>query len=234
MDFLNPVFWIALVKVICLNVVLSGDNAVVIAMAARSLPEGQRRLAVIWGSAAAVVMLVLLTLFAVELLEFPWLKLLGAALLLWVGVQLLAEEEEDEDGGAKKHQTTLLGAIRVILVADLVMSTDNVLAVAGAAHGQVALVIAGLGISIPLIVFASSLLIGAMQRYPVIVTIGAALIGWVAGDMAWDEPVLKPYTNQVAEWANYAASALGALLVVGVGKFLQKKSLGAAQSDSGA
>ncbi len=217
MDFLDPVFWIALAKVIGVNIVLSGDNAVVIALAARSLPESQRKQAIFWGSAAAIAMRVLLTLFAVELLELPWLKLVGAALLFWIGVQLLTGEEDEQDG-AKKLGNGLLAAIRVILVADLVMSIDNVIAVALAANNQILLVMIGLGISIPLIIFASSLLIGLMERYPVIITIGAALIGWVAGETAWEDKVARSFTGQFPGWSSYVAAALGALLVVTIGR----------------
>jgi YjbE family integral membrane protein len=173
-------FWIGLLKIIGVNIILSGDNAVVIALAARSLPKKQQTQAVIWGSAAAIVMRVLLTLFAVALLQLPWLKLVGSLLLFWIGVKLLIPEDDDADIPASDQ---LLSAIKTILVADLVMSLDNVIAVAAAAGGSVTLLILGLAISIPLVIFGATLLLKLMERFPVIITIGAGLIGWVAGEM---------------------------------------------------
>ena len=222
MDILTPLFWTALLKIIGVNIILSGDNAVVIALAARSLPPSQQKQAIFWGSAAAIVLRILLTFFAVALLQFAWLKLVGSALLLWIGVKLL-HDNDDDDGGIKSHGT-LLDAIKTILIADLVMSLDNVIAVAAAAKGDWLLVIIGLGISIPLIIYASTILIKVMEKYPVVIMIGAALIGWVAGEMAWDEQVLKPFTSQFPHWFEYLAAAAGAVLVVGIGKLLAKQA----------
>ena len=221
MDILTPLFWTALLKIIGVNIILSGDNAVVIALAARSLPPAQQKQAIFWGSAAAIVLRIVLTIFAVALLQFAWLKLVGSALLLWICVKLLADEEGD-DGGIKSHGS-LIEAIKTILIADLVMSLDNVIAVAAAAKGDWVLVIIGLAISIPLIIYASTILIKVMEKYPVVITIGAALIGWVAGEMAWDEQVIKPFTSQYAHWFEYIAAAAGAVLVVGVGKLLARQ-----------
>ncbi len=222
MDILTPLFWTALVKIIGVNIILSGDNAVVIALAARSLPPSQQKQAIFWGSAAAIVLRIGLTFFAVALLQFAWLKLVGSALLLWIGVKLL-HDNGDEDGGIKSHGT-LLDAIKTILIADLVMSLDNVIAVAAAAKGDWLLVIIGLGVSIPLIIYASTILIKVMEKYPVVITIGAALIGWVAGEMAWDEQVIRPFTSQFPHWFEYLAAAVGAVLVVGTGKLLAKQA----------
>ncbi len=218
MDILTPLFWTALLKIIGVNIVLSGDNAVVIALAARSLPPAQQKRAIFWGSAAAILMRIVLTMFAVALLQFAWLKLLGSVLLLWIGVKLLSEGD-DGDGGIKSHGS-MFDAIKTILIADLVMSLDNVIAVAAAAKGDWTLVIIGLAISIPLIIYASTILIKVMEKYPVVITIGAALIGWVAGEMAWDEQVIKPFTSQYPHWFEYLAAAVGALFVVGTGKYL--------------
>jgi YjbE family integral membrane protein len=218
----DPIFWTALLKIIGVNIVLSGDNAVVIALAARSLPEKQQKQAVFWGSGAAIVMRIILTLFAVALLALPWLKLVGSVLLIWIGVKLLTDSEEGEDG-VKDHDS-MLAAIKTILVADLVMSLDNVIAVAAAAKNDLLLVMIGLAISIPLIIYASTLLIKVMERFPIVITIGAALIGWVAGEMAWDEAVIKPFTTQYPRWFEYIAAAVGAALVIGVGKLLAKKN----------
>ena len=218
MDILTPLFWTALLKIIGVNIILSGDNAVVIALAARSLAPAQQKQAIFWGSAAAIVLRIVLTIFAVALLQLAWLKLVGSALLLWIGVKLLVDEEDGE-GGIKTHNS-MFDAIRTILIADLVMSLDNVIAVAAAAKGDWLLVIIGLAISIPLIIYASTILIKVMEKYPVVITIGAALIGWVAGEMAWDEQVIKPFTSQYPHWFEYLAAAVGALLVVGTGKYL--------------
>src|SRR5829696_7304509 len=186
----SQVFWVGLLKIIGVNIILSGDNAVVIALAARSLPAKQQKQAIIWGSAAAIVMRVILTLFAVALLTLPWLKLIGSLLLFWIGVKLLIPEEGDED---IKASDQLLAAIKTILVADLVMSLDNVIAVAAAAGGSLMLLILGLAISIPLVIFGATLLIKLMERFPAIITIGAALIGWVAGEMLATDLALKDW-----------------------------------------
>ncbi|MEO8383900.1 MAG: TerC family protein [Betaproteobacteria bacterium] len=218
MDIVTPLFWAALLKIIGVNIILSGDNAVVIALAARSLPPEQQKKAIFWGSAAAIILRIVLTMFAVALLQLAWLKLVGSALLLWIGVKLLSDADDGEDGIKSHH--TMYDAIKTILIADLVMSLDNVIAVAAAAKGDWLLVIIGLAISIPLIIYASTLLIKVMEKYPVVITIGAALIGWVAGEMAWDEQVLKPFTSQFPHWFEYFAAAAGALMVVGTGKYL--------------
>ena len=218
----DPLFWTALLKIIGVNIILSGDNAVVIALAARSLPEKQQKQAIFWGSGAAIVMRIVLTLFAVALLSLPWLKLVGSALLLWIGIQLLTDEC-GEDDGIKSH-SSMFAAIKTILIADLVMSLDNVIAVAAAAKNNTMLVMIGLAISIPLIIYASTLLIKVMERFPIVITIGAALIGWVAGEMAWDEQVIKPFTTQFPHWFEYIAAAVGALVVVASGKMLAARA----------
>ena len=221
MEF-DPLFWTALLKIIGVNIILSGDNAVVIALAARSLPEQQQRKAIFWGSGAAILMRIVLTMFAVALLELPWLKLIGAVLLLWIGIKLLTDEGEGE-GGVKSHDT-LVAAIKTILIADLVMSVDNVIAVAAAAKSDTLLLIIGLGISIPLIIYASTLLIKVMERFPIVITIGAALIGWVAGEMAWNEAVINSFTSQYPPWFEYLAALVGAVVVIAVGKWLAGRS----------
>jgi len=187
-ELASQAFWIGLLKIIGVNIILSGDNAVVIALAARSLPAKQQKQAVIWGSLAAIVMRVLLTLFAVALLQLPWLKLVGSLLLFWIGVKLLIPEDDEEDIPASDQ---LLSAIKTILIADLVMSLDNVIAVAAAAGGSVVLLILGLAISIPLVIFGATLLLKLMERFPIIITIGAGLIGWVAGEMLVADAALE-------------------------------------------
>lgn len=221
MSFASPEFWIALLQIIGVNIVLSGDNAVVIALAARGLPPDQQKRAVAWGSGAAVVMRIALTIVAVELLRLPYLKLVGCLLLLWIAVQLLLPEDEGE-GGAKTVGS-LASAIKTILIADLVMSLDNVIAVAAAAKGNTALLVIGLAVSIPLVVFASRLLLTLMERFPVIITIGAALLGWVAGEMAISDPILRDWVNTNAAFLHYAAPAAGALLVLAIGKLMASR-----------
>ena len=215
-------FWIGLLKIIWINIILSGDNAVVIAMAARTLPPHQQGKAVVWGSAAAVVLRVLLTVVAVKLLALSYLQIVGGLLLLWIGVQLLGEEDEGEEGPAK-HHGSLLGAIRTILIADLIMSLDNVIAVAAAAKGSMLLLILGLAISIPLVIFGSTLMIKLMERFPVIVVIGAGLIGWVAGEAIVSDNVLKDFA-EANRWLHYAGPALGAAFVIGLGKLVQARA----------
>ena len=226
-------FWVGLVKIIGVNVILSGDNAVVIALAARSLPRKQQTQAIIWGSGAAIVMRILLTLFAVALLTLPWLKIVGSLLLFWIGVKLLVPEEDDAEIEASDQ---LLSAIKTILVADLVMSLDNVIAVAAAAGGSVLLLILGLAISIPLVIFGATLLLKLIERFPVIITVGGALIGWVAGEMLVTDRALEGLLSGFgAEFVNgepvladlsleLLAGGVGVVIVVALGKWLARRS----------
>jgi YjbE family integral membrane protein len=226
MEILNEmqttVFWVGLWQIILVNIVLSGDNAVVIALAARSLPPHQQSKAVMWGAGAAVAMRIVLTIIAVELLRWPWLKLIGAVLLLWIAVKLLLPE----DGGSEGVDSSdnLWAAIKTILIADLVMSLDNVIAVAAAAKGSITLLVLGLAISIPLVIFGATMLMKLMDRWPIIITIGAALLGWVAGDMAVTDPVVKDWVDANAAWLHWAAPVAGAVFVVAAGKWLAARA----------
>jgi YjbE family integral membrane protein len=193
-ELYTQVFWIGLLKIIGVNLILSGDNAVVIALAARSLPQRQQKAAVLWGSGAAVAMRIVLTIFAVALLTLPWLKLVGSLLLFWIGIKLLLPEEGDENIDASDN---LISAIKTILIADLVMSIDNVIAVAAAAQGSMTLLVLGLAISIPLVIFGSTLLLHLMERWPVIITIGGGLLGFVAGEMLVTDPALKGWLSGI-------------------------------------
>jgi YjbE family integral membrane protein len=217
----DPLFWTALAKIIGVNVVLSGDNAVVIALAARSLPARQQKLAIGWGAGAAIVLRIVLTVFAVALLALPWLKLVGAVLLLWIGVKLLMPGDASEGVGAADN---LLAAIRTILVADVVMSLDNVIAVAAAAGGSWLLLVIGLAISIPLVIFGATLLVKVMERYPFVITVGAALIGFVAGEMAWEDQAIAAWTDGRPENLKYLAASLGAIAVVVTGQWLARRA----------
>ena len=220
----DPLFWTALLKIIGVNIVLSGDNAVVIALAARSLPPHQQKQAVIWGSGAAIVMRIILTLFAVALLGLPWLKLIGSVLLLWIGVKLLMPEDEGPD---IKASDNMMSAIKTILIADLVMSLDNVIAVAAAAQGSTTLLVLGLAISIPLVIFGSTLMIKLMERFPIVVMLGAALIGWVGGEKIASDVSLREVLA-ANPWLLHAAAAAGAFFVVAVGRLLQRRAQAAA------
>ena len=220
-QFAEQAFWIGLLQIIIVNIVLSGDNAVVIALAARSLPKHQQKKAVFWGSGAAVVMRIVLTIFALALLTLPWLKLIGAALLLWIGVKLLVPEDGEEE---IESSDNIVNAVKTILIADLVMSLDNVLGVAAAAKGNTTLLILGLAISIPLIIFGATMLLKIMERFPIIVTIGAGLLGWVAGDMAVTDTSIKEWITTNAEWLHYAGPAAGAAIVILVGKMIAARA----------
>lgn len=219
MHLLDAAFLIALLKIIWVDILLSGDNAVVIALATRRLPAQQQRRAIIGGAAAAIGMRVLLALFAIQLLQLPWLKLVGAVLLIWIGVKLMAEGDEDAEVG---EADGLWAAVRTILLADLAMSLDNVVAIAAAASSAPAplrpvLLAIGLGLSIPLIIFGSTLLLKLMQRFPAIITLGAALLGFVAGEMAITDVALQPWFDTNLHEFGYTVGILGAVLVVAIG-----------------
>lgn len=228
MDLTSGAFWAALGSIILANVVLSGDNAVVIALAARSLPPQQQKKAIFWGSAAAIVMRIVLTLIAVEMLKWPWLKVVGALLLVYIGISLLGED--DGGDGAHREVGGMMAAIRTILVADLVMSLDNVLAVAAAAKGDTALLVIGLAVSIPLIIFGSTLLLKVMERFPIIITLGAALLGFLAGEMLLTDPAVTNRFGELSHDVVNGAGAIGAVLVVSVGMWMQKRARAKAQA----
>ena len=222
MELASPAFWAALGSIILANVLLSGDNAVVIAMAARSLPADQQKKAIFFGSAAAIVLRIVLTLIAVEMLKWPFLKIIGGLLLVYIGVSLLLEED-DGDGELGKENKGLMHAIRTILIADLVMSLDNVLAVAAAAKGNTVLLIAGLGISIPLIIFGSTLLLKVMERFPIIITLGAGLLGFLAGEMVFTDPATVRHFGEPSHTVVNAAGLAGAALVIALGQLIKRR-----------
>jgi YjbE family integral membrane protein len=226
--FTDPAIWTALAQIIAIDLLLGGDNAVVIAMACRRLPKSMQNKAIWGGMAGAILLRVIMLFFAMQLLALPYLKLVGAVLLLWVGIKLVAHQEDDEeniDGG-----TRLWSAIKTIIVADVVMSLDNVLAVAAAGDGNIYLVAAGVLISIPIIVLGSRLVLAAMDRFPVVIQFGGALIGWIAGGMIPGDRALEPFLP-TGPWLHYLASAAGALLVVAVGAWMRRNSAAAGQLD---
>jgi len=222
LDLSSPLFWSAFGSIVLANIVLSGDNAVVIAMAARTLKPDQRGKAIFWGSAAAIVMRILLTIVAIQLLSLPYLKIIGAILLVYIGVDLL--KGEGDDAGDGKEINGLAAAIRTILIADLVMSLDNVLAVAAAAKGNLPLLVLGLLVSIPLIIFGATLLTKVMERFPIIITIGAALLGFLAGEMLLTDPAVSRQFGEMSEQAVTVAGLIGAALVVLTGMYLMRRS----------
>lgn len=208
-------------QIILIDILLGGDNAVVIALACRSLPPHQRTKGILWGTAGAIVLRVILIAFALTLLQVPFLKLVGAILLVWIGIKLLVPEDEDEHSNIQASDK-LWGAVKTVIVADLVMSVDNVIAIAGAAQGageqhQLPLVIFGLLVSIPIIVWGSQLVLKLMDRFPFIITLGGMLLGWIAGTMAHTDPGVVNYLPQEKVW-NYAFGIAGALLVLAIGK----------------
>lgn len=222
-DFTSAAFWIAVAQIILIDIVLSGDNAVVIALACRNLAPEQRKKGIFWGVAGAVGLRVVLTVFAALVMNQPWLKFIGGLLLLWIAVKLmLPEDEEGHDIAPSAH---LWGAVKTIIVADFVMSLDNVIGVAGAAHGNLALLLFGLAVSIPLIVWSSQLILHWMERFPVIVLFGAGLLGYVAGQMIFSDPGVRAVLPVLPAWSASVAGGVGALLVVGLGRWLERRIL---------
>lgn len=231
-EFMTASFWLAVGQIIMIDILLGGDNAVVIALACRNLPAKQRTQGIIYGTIGAIVLRVILIAFALALLAVPYLKIVGAVLLVWIGIKLLQPE------GAEDHSISssdkLWSAVKTVIVADLVMSVDNVLAIAGAAQGagqqhQLPLVIFGLLVSIPIIVFGSQIVLKLMERFPVIITLGAMLLGWIAGQMAYSDPAIKAYLPAAGYWS-YVAAACGAAFVLVVGKSLQHRKAAQAKA----
>lgn len=226
MEFLTPAFWVAVGQIILIDILLGGDNAVVIALACRGLPPQQRKMGIIYGTAGAIILRVILIAFALALLSVPYLKLVGGVLLIWIGVKLLLPEGEEDEHANIQSSDKLWSAVKTVIVADLVMSVDNVLAIAGAAESagqhQLPLVIFGLLVSIPIIVAGSQIVLKLMDRFPIIITLGGMLLGWIAGQMMYTDPGLKPYLPADKAW-EYGAAIAGALLVLAVGKYFQMR-----------
>ena len=212
---------IALTQIMFINVVLSGDNAVVIALACRRLSPAHQKQAFLWGSVGVVALMVVLTAFVVFLLSLPYLEIAGSLLLLWIGIKLLVAEDEGDEGGVDQKDT-LMAAIRTIIIADMVMSLDNVLAMAAAAKGHMWMLVVGLVITVPVILFGSALLMKLMARFPIFVMIGAALIGWVAGEMLVTDPAIKGWIDANMASLHTIAPVACAALVIGVGKSLER------------
>lgn len=220
-DLSSAAFWIAVMQIVAIDLVLSGDNAVVIALACRNLPPEQRRKGIFWGVFGAVGLRVVLTAFAAKLLGMPFLKLAGGLLLLWIGVKLLIAD--DEGGHEIDAATSLWSAVKTIIVADFVMSVDNVIAVAAASRDSLLLLLFGLAVSIPLIVWSSQIVLKLMERYPIVVTLGAGLLGWVAGGMLVGDVAIKQQVEAVIPGAHYVAAVLGAVFVVVIGTWIARR-----------
>lgn len=221
MEPTSPQFWVALLQIIAIDILLGGDNAVVIALACRRLPPRLRNQGIFWGVFGAIALRVALIFFAITLLRFPFLRIVGALLLVWIGVKLLLPEQ---DGAHHiKASDHLLGAIKTIIIADAVMSLDNVIAIAGAAKDSRILIVLGLLISVPIIVWGSKIVLVLMERYPVIITAGGALLGWIAGSMFASDVIVHDWVAANAPWLVQVAPVAGALLVIGIGKLVARR-----------
>jgi YjbE family integral membrane protein len=216
----DPGMWTALFKIAVINVVLSGDNAVVIALACRSLAPKQQRNAFAVGTAGIVVLMTILTAFAAYLMTLPYLQIIGSLLLLWIGVKLLLPEDEE---GNIKDSNSFWEAVKTIIIADIVMSLDNVLGMAGAANGHLGMLFVGLLITMPLILFGSAMLMKLMERLPALVTVGAGLLGYVAGDMAVADLSVKHYVEVHAHALDTVAPIIGAAFVVIAGNMIARR-----------
>jgi YjbE family integral membrane protein len=225
----NLTFFLALLNISFINLILSGDNAVLIAMAVRNLPKSQRMKGIAFGTGVAIVMRVILTYFVALLLEVNFIKLVGGALILWIAVKLFMEA--DDDGGGERQASTIWQAMKIILIADLTMSLDNVLAVAGAAGGNLLLLLIGLCMSIPIVVYTSNLLSTLMDRYPIIIIVGGAVLGRVGGDMIMTDPFIESWLHP-SQTAEYAVQAICTVGVVAVGKLWMKWKIAKAERES--
>ncbi|WGY67923.1 TerC family protein [Burkholderia cepacia] len=226
LEFLTSLHWGAILQIIIIDILLGGDNAVVIALACRNLPANQRLRGVVWGTAGAILLRVALITFAVALLDVPFLKLGGGLLLLWIGIKLMAPAADAHDD--IKPASRLWDAVKTIVIADAVMSLDNVIAIAGAAEQadpshRIALVIFGLVVSVPIIVWGSTLVLKLLDRFPIVVALGAGLLGWIAGGLIVNDPVGDRWAVLDTPPVLYGASIAGALFVVAIGYALRKR-----------
>jgi YjbE family integral membrane protein len=228
-DFSQPAFWLAALQIIWINILLSGDNAVVIALACRSLPDKQRLWGLILGAGVAVLLRVFFTLIIAQVMALPYLKLVGGLALLWIAIKLIVPEEEHGEGKVAAGEN-LWRAVRIVAIADIVMSLDNVIAIAAAAKGNVALIVFGLAVSIPMIIAGAALLMALLTRFPVLVWAGAALLGWIAGEIMIEDPASRGWLGEdfVHHYVYWAATA-GAIFVVAVGWFLRRRKLAAGE-----
>jgi YjbE family integral membrane protein len=222
LEFATTQFWVAAMEIIVINILLSGDNAVVIALACRNLPKKQRVLGIFWGVIGAVVLRIILTFFAATLMKLPYLQLVGAALLLWIGIGLIAEDDDEEHEVAASDR--LISAVKTVIVADLVMSLDNVIGVAGAAKGSLVLLVFGLVVSIPLVVAGAQLIMKVIERLPILVIAGGGLLGYIAGEIAVTDAAVRPWIDGNLPQLHYLSPIAGIAVVVGVGMWLTHRN----------
>jgi YjbE family integral membrane protein len=222
MEIGTPQFWLAALEIVVINILLSGDNAVVIALACRNLPQHQRRWGVFWGAIGAIVLRIILTFFAVSLLQLSWLKMVGGVLLVWIGIKLIAEED-GEGGHDVQASDRLMAAVRTVVIADLVMSIDNVLGVAAAARGSLLLLVFGLVVSVPLVIGGAQLIMRLIERFPVLIVAGGGLLGYVAGELIVEDSAIVDWVHVHAPWLGWVAPVVGIALVVGAAKWLEAR-----------
>jgi YjbE family integral membrane protein len=234
-EFLQTLHWGAVFQIILIDILLGGDNAVVIALACRNLQHKQRIQGILWGTAGAIVLRVLLIAFALTLLGIPFLKIVGALLLVWIGIKLLVPDEDEH--GNIKGGNSVMSAVKTILIADFVMSLDNVIAIAGAAQNthldhQLYYVIFGLIVSVPIIIWGSTLVLKLIDRFPIVVTLGAGLLGWIAGGMLVTDVFVVEQFGPTTTAIKIGAEVIGVILVIGLGKWLASRSASKEQNES--
>ena len=222
MEYFNDGWVIAVLQIIAIDIVLGGDNAIIIALACRNLPKHQRRAGILWGTAGAIILRVILVFFATSLMEIWGLRSIGGILLIWIGVKLLTEVETNDLDGKINQSSNLLTAIRTIIIADFVMSLDNALAITAAAKGNIGLVVFGLLLSVPIIISGSALILRLMERFPIIITAGAGLLGWLGGGLIISDKLFAEFTTTSLPASPTVAAAVGAISVVTIGRFLAK------------
>ena len=222
MEYFNDAWLIAVLQIIAIDIVLGGDNAIIIALACRNLPKHQRRAGILWGTAGAIILRVILVFFATSLMEIPVLRLVGGILLIWIGIKLLTEVETHDLDGKINQSSNLLTAIRTIIIADFVMSLDNALAITAAAKGDIGLVVFGLLLSVPIIIWGSALILRLMERFPIIITAGAGLLGWLGGGLMISDKLLAEFTASSLPATPTIAATVGTIFVIAVGRFLAK------------
>ena len=213
-------FFIALVQIVAIDIVLGGDNAIIIALACRNLPKKQKRLGILWGTAGAIILRVILVFFASALMTTPGLRLIGGVLLLWIGIKLLTDQAGDELEGKIAQKGSLMGAIQTIIIADFVMSLDNALAIAAASKGSMFLVVFGLVVSVPIIIGGSAIILKLMERYPFIITLGAGLLGWLGGDLIANDKINETILPAIILQSPWILAMTGAGIVVSLGSLL--------------
>ncbi len=236
-NFFSNLHWGAVLKIIAIDILLGGDNAVIIALACKDLPHNLRKKGILWGTAGAVIMRVVLVIFAMSLLSLPFLKLIGGLLLFWIGIKLLIQN--DEDHSDIKSSDKLWNAVKTILIADLVMSVDNVIGMAGAAQSanpdyQIILIVFGLLVSIPIVIWGSQLVLKALEKYPVIISFGGALLGWIGGGLILSDVIIENYFNINPKQAIFSlgfiritpiiiSEIIGAYFVFACGRLISKR-----------